>query len=808
MAFGTTRLSLLSHPTRLVTARTATFMHAAPTVTRVLSGHAVSHAALLPADLVARVPHREKVVLSFVLAFLEANALPAQLLVNGGYVRDLLLGKEPDDLDLSLCLRECDPSVTVTTVMHGLHAFACERPELNVSAVTITTILSDASKDKNVDTAKAFMTVGSPPERLEVDFMPTIGDETYDEFDRVPERDVRGTPEQDALRRDLTIGAMLLHVFHPPGGGPAASGGTGVSPDEAAEAMQWRLLDFYGGLADLQARVLRSPYPIGANVDAVRASVLRSEEEVELARKLRILTPACLAGSGAAAEGEAAEEGEGEAMSVSPVGVRAPAGSGAGAERELQVLWWIKVLRDDPLRVLRALRFSAKLGFALHPTFWLAVPFAINSLQSKVAGSRKKDELLKIAKAGREPLLTFLDLAFGFPLPLPTGGSGGHLPCLAPALFGGADPKGVAQFLSPSIVQPTAVDATEQRRLQEQHRPQHLRYHDEPSGAEPMLGHGPSSVAELPPLGAPPPYHSVSMRAAAAALESELSDEEALGAALAAAVYSCALPEHKTDAEALCAAASAQEAAAEEAAGAAPAAAEPYRSPQDLRAAVAAERAMGEVQAACEGLSSSNEMRQGAHTPLMCVRALLLPPAPVGMHELFASAARRRGAPPELTGSEFVNLVHMWDTLKLTSAKKRGPGYLPEFILALAATRCGADTAAQLRVRLGTLRIEGPPISGEALGAMPTLPARLRGSVISCLHVLCRLDGHTGALTTRSELEAFLAERALVAPLDAEWYADGGAGEGSKGRELREVYAAANSRPKPKKQGKKPEPGA
>ena len=37
--------------------------------------------------------------------------------MNGGYVRDLLLGKAPDDLDVSLCLRECAPDVTLARIM-------------------------------------------------------------------------------------------------------------------------------------------------------------------------------------------------------------------------------------------------------------------------------------------------------------------------------------------------------------------------------------------------------------------------------------------------------------------------------------------------------------------------------------------------------------------------------------------------------------------------------------------------------------------------------------------------------------------
>ena len=145
-----------------------------------LSG--VSHGEVLPSAVTERVPHREKIVLAFVLAFLEARSIPAQLLVNGGYVRDLLLGKTPDDLDLSLCLRDCAPDVTIDSVMGGLSHFAAAHSEHCVTAVKVSTILSDASKDKNVDTAKALVTVGGGvgrPERVEVDFMPTIGEETY-----------------------------------------------------------------------------------------------------------------------------------------------------------------------------------------------------------------------------------------------------------------------------------------------------------------------------------------------------------------------------------------------------------------------------------------------------------------------------------------------------------------------------------------------------------------------------------------------------------------------------------------------------
>ena len=691
----------------------------------------LSHNTLLPRSVIDRVPQREKLILAFVLAFLEAQRLPAQLLVNGGYVRDLLLGKQPDDLDLSLCLRECPPEVTLATVMDGMHAFAMSRPELEISTVQIATILSDISKDKNVDTAKAHLGVGSPPIKVEVDFMPTIGEETYDDSDRVPMRDVRGTPEQDALRRDLTIGAMLLEVT-------AADGSSGLAPREAAEALQWRLLDFYGGLADLRKRVLRSPYPHDRSAALVWAEVMRSPAEQRLATQLGIVRSDAAAAPDAAAAAAAAA-----APSASPLSPR------PGDEAwVLQVVWWVKVLRDDPLRVLRALRFAAKLNFDLHPSFWSSVPFALASLQSKIAGARKATELVKIAKAGRPALLDFLSVAFGTPLAAPADQP---LVCLAPALFGGADAKGEAKFLS-------ACDG----------------------------------------------FDVKAMRAAAAALPSTLSAEETLGACLAAATYSCEMPP-------LCRLSVDGGGGGASCAEEPPSAADAVESSddaadEDAATAVAAGAALEEVSAACDGLGASNEIRQGAETPLTCVKALLQPPPPQGQHALFGQAC---GAPPavlglggggggggdgagEVSASEFAALVHLWDTLKLDKIEqgKRPTGYLPAFALSLARGRCAAATAARLEARLAVLSAPGPQISGKSLLGVDALPPHMRGGLVSQMHVLCRLRGEPEQLMTSEQLVTYLGRcGGLLDKLEEEWYVADDDGGTQRKRQLKPSYA-------------------
>jgi hypothetical protein len=390
------------------------------------------------------------------------------------------------------------------------------------------------------------------------------------------------------------------------------------------------------------------------------------------------------------------------------------------------------------LRLLRALRFAAKLHFGLHPTFWLAVPFALAPLQSKVAGSRKNTELLKIAKAGTTPLLDFFTLAFGRKVMMPHAtrgsankdapagaaagaGDGAGAPALgtlATCLFGGADPKGIARFLAA------------------------------PNGFDDSL-----------------------MRSAAAALPPALGEDEALGTGLAAAALACGLP-WGTSADA----ASEMTVDVDDGAPADGAAI------MDAAAAAAAEAARGQLAAACDGLCASRDLRAAAETPLMCTAALLQPAPHMSVHELFADAASGGGANGGggISPAEFAAMVHMWDTLKLEKwlQGKAGAGYHPHFVVALAAVRCSPSTAATLSRHLERLLVPSSvSINGKALVGLSKIPPAQRGVVISNLQVLSRLRGETALeLTQAPQLQAYLEESCsglLTALYDA-WYDEAG----------------------------------
>ena len=171
-----------------------------------------------------------------------------------------------------------------------------------IDGAEVVTSLSEAARDKGLDTAQMAITIGD--ESCLVDLMPTVGAETYDARDRIPVRDARGTVEADALRRDLTIGAMLLRIAR-------------STSERADGALEYTLLDFYGGIDDVQTRIIRTPFPRARPLAEVWDEVVRSEREAVLAERLGLEVDT------------------------------------AAQDATLQVIWWAKVLREDPLRIVR-----------------------------------------------------------------------------------------------------------------------------------------------------------------------------------------------------------------------------------------------------------------------------------------------------------------------------------------------------------------------------------------------------------------------------------------------------------------------
>ena len=399
----------------------------------------VAHREPLPPLTRRLISPRARIILAFVLDYLSDQALDVDVHASGGYVRDLLLGRLSDDLDLSLCLVRCAPNVMVESIARGMPAFAASRPDLGVERVDVVTALSEAARAKGVDAATVRLAIGGAA--LNVDLMPTIKSETYDGTDRVPVRVGRGSAEEDSARRDLTCGSMLVHVTRPDRGRYAAdakavalvadSGALPIVPVEAAAAaasdLNFRLLDYFGGVEDVSSRLLRCPLPLGRAVADVWEEVVVSDADRALARRLGLgnveRSDAGEGGAGGGEGGGGGGEGGGggggggaPSSFVPSASAAEPPTPGGSASEEplsdseraaLQALWWAKMLRDDPLRVVRALRFSAALSFRLHPSFYVAAPLALSGGVSGAPLSRTRAlaEMRKAAGAGAPRLV-------------------------------------------------------------------------------------------------------------------------------------------------------------------------------------------------------------------------------------------------------------------------------------------------------------------------------------------------------------------------------------------------------------------
>jgi tRNA nucleotidyltransferase/poly(A) polymerase len=227
----------------------------------------------------------EKSIFQVILDVNKARGLNTTFRVAGGWVRDKLLGKQSDDIDIAL------DNLTGRQFEAHLAAYAQGHPDAGLGR--------SYTVDANVEKSKHLETVGVYIHGLKVDFV-NLRTETYGET-RVPTMGM-GTPEVDAQRRDLTINALFYNI------------NTGV------------VEDYVGGLADLRAGILKTP-----------------------------LDPK-------------------------------------------------KTFLDDPLRMLRVLRFGSKFGFRIDPEVAKALsdPSTQEAYRKKVAPNRAGPEVMKMM-AGQHP---------------------------------------------------------------------------------------------------------------------------------------------------------------------------------------------------------------------------------------------------------------------------------------------------------------------------------------------------------------------------------------------------------------------
>lgn len=124
---------------------------------------------------------------------------PTVLRITGGWVRDKLLGKESDDLDIAL--NNC----TGVDFAEGLHKFIGENTTtFGISAHNVHKIEKNPEKSKHLETATTKLY------GIDVDFV-NLRSEEYAGDSRIPTIGF-GSAEQDAYRRDATLNALFYNL--------------------------------------------------------------------------------------------------------------------------------------------------------------------------------------------------------------------------------------------------------------------------------------------------------------------------------------------------------------------------------------------------------------------------------------------------------------------------------------------------------------------------------------------------------------------------------------------------------------------
>ncbi|HTM18623.1 MAG TPA: CCA tRNA nucleotidyltransferase [Terracidiphilus sp.] len=169
----------------------------------------------------------------------------------GGCVRDLLLGREPKDYDVAT---SATPDV-VLPMFPRTYAVGAHFGVVLVASTSETNSSSAAQQP-------------SAPPQVVTEVATFRNDGVYSDGRHPDEVRYTQTAAEDVQRRDFTINGLLLDPTHL----------VDVSPDQLATAVRAGVLDYVGGLDDLDARVIRA---IG------RPEVRFEEDQLRLLRAVR-----------------------------------------------------------------------------------------------------------------------------------------------------------------------------------------------------------------------------------------------------------------------------------------------------------------------------------------------------------------------------------------------------------------------------------------------------------------------------------------------------------------------------------------
>ncbi|XP_050372987.1 tRNA nucleotidyltransferase cca2 isoform X2 [Argentina anserina] len=138
----------------------------------------------------------EEKIFERLLGTLDHYGLKTQLRVAGGWVRDKLLGHKCKDIDIAL------ENMMGSTFVEKMRDYLLSVGE-EVQGIAI--IPSNPDQSKHLETARMRIF------NVWVDFV-NLRCEEYSDDSRIPTMQKYGTPEQDALRRDLTINSLFYNI--------------------------------------------------------------------------------------------------------------------------------------------------------------------------------------------------------------------------------------------------------------------------------------------------------------------------------------------------------------------------------------------------------------------------------------------------------------------------------------------------------------------------------------------------------------------------------------------------------------------